>query len=385
MRSSKCGIELISGRRRGWGLGDDRRLLRRRGGGTWISTTRACSGMGRDLGGVCSTDASNSIRLCSLSSPMGTTRPELESVTFRCAECRQRFTRPPDRVEDAPEQDWHPWRYFARCTNCGEEAEQAYWERNLLKAYTRATGPRTPEGIAATSKNIEGPRTPEQTRRTRFNAMKHGLYAKTATYFPARPGRYDQCEGCVHLEHETCLEDGVCLRRTEGFMRHHIAFEQGDPQPLLSIRATTHAGLQAIVDDMILAIVSRGVELAVPEIEWNPETKAFETLQYYDSKSGTMRDVMKVSSHPLLRNLIDFVQRNGLTLTDMDMTPKVQKEQELLSGHLAIESQDRESMGAFRTNQDEQLEKMRAMIERSQRRVGADPILIEHDGGDDSG
>lgn len=44
--------------------------------------------------------------------------------------------------------------YFCKCPVCGKEAEQASWKKAL---------------------------------RTRFNGIRHGLSAKTATYFPAKP------------------------------------------------------------------------------------------------------------------------------------------------------------------------------------------------------
>jgi hypothetical protein len=56
--------------------------------------------------------------------------------------------------------------------------------------------PVTAEGKAAAAKNLEGHPTPQESRLTRFNAMKHGMEARTATYFPAKPGKYAFCEGC---------------------------------------------------------------------------------------------------------------------------------------------------------------------------------------------
>ncbi|MCW5627162.1 MAG: hypothetical protein KIT73_20765, partial [Burkholderiales bacterium] len=122
----------------------------------------------------------------------------LSEVTFSCRQCYggRTFKASPDRVEDAPEDPVHPWRYFAACPQCGAEVEQAQYERALLKAWLNATGPRTAEGKAATAANLEGHPTAEEALRTRFNAMKHGMSARVATYFPAKPDGYAHCSGC---------------------------------------------------------------------------------------------------------------------------------------------------------------------------------------------
>ncbi|MFN3303133.1 MAG: hypothetical protein ACK44A_05365, partial [Roseateles sp.] len=105
-------------------------------------------------------------------------RDELDRVNFRCGVCRSGFSARPDLVEPAPEEEHHPWRYFAACPTCGAANQpQAAWERSLLKAHQMATGPRTPEGLAASAANLAGHPTAEEALRTRFNAMKHGLNA----------------------------------------------------------------------------------------------------------------------------------------------------------------------------------------------------------------
>lgn len=111
----------------------------------------------------------------------------LDQITFHCDACYRSFKAAPRRVEDEPETEHHPFRYFAVCPRCDAECEQARFERGLIKAWASATGPRTPEGKAASAKNLEGHPTPEEALRTRFNAMKHGMAAKVATYFPAKP------------------------------------------------------------------------------------------------------------------------------------------------------------------------------------------------------
>lgn len=78
----------------------------------------------------------------------------LDQVTFRCGSCKWVFSERPLRIDDAPERAWHPYLYFCKRPVCGEEAEQVSREKAL---------------------------------RTRFNGIKHGLSAKTTTYFPAKP------------------------------------------------------------------------------------------------------------------------------------------------------------------------------------------------------
>lgn len=297
-------------------------------------------------------------------------------VAFVCPLRLHKFEAEPDRTEDAPDRPWHPWAYFAACPTCGDEAKQAGWQRALLKAWVNSTGPRTPEGIAATAKNLEGHPTPEEALRTRFNNLKHGLFARTATYFPARPGKYAHCNGCSHLAGEDCLEVGACLRRTELFLKHHIAFDRQDPTMLLGLRADTQAAVQALVDDMILAIASEGVQLKSPKWYVNPKTGGLGFVEWED-EHGELHRVHDISGHPLLKPLAEFLSRNNLNLDAQGMTPRAQDDNDLMTGHLDGEASEQQDSGEFRRQLTGQLDDIRAMIERSQARTRRDPILIE--------
>ncbi len=57
----------------------------------------------------------------------------------------------------------------------------------------------------------------------------------------------------------------ACLKRTELLLKHQIAFETGDPGLLVDLRAQLHANVQALIDDMILAMAQDGVRLKNPE------------------------------------------------------------------------------------------------------------------------
>lgn len=86
----------------------------------------------------------------------------LEIVCCHCRACGFRFRSEPESVVSAPEKESHPFSYHAHCPECGQLAEQAAWEQNLMIAHANATGPVTEEGI----------------RRCKFNAINHGLITR---------------------------------------------------------------------------------------------------------------------------------------------------------------------------------------------------------------
>jgi hypothetical protein len=309
----------------------------------------------------------------------------LTEVSFRCVSCGQEWTGAPARVEDDPNRPWHPYAYHAQCSACGSPAKQTPKELGLLKAWANATGPTSDAGRAAAAANLKGHPTPEEAQRTRFNAIKHGLTARTATFFPAKPGKYPHCEGCNYYNAE-CVEDPPrhhknppnCLRRTELFMRHHVAFEAKDPSLLMSLRSDTQAALQAIIDDMILAIVADGGP-RVKELKWyHDKDGCFHLAGYKDEDTGEFVQIYELKEHPLLRRLIDFVDRNNLTLADMGMTPKVQDEQDLVRGHLEQQHDTQETLLEYQGKQNKLLEQLAGQIARSRKGIGRDPVLIEH-------
>jgi len=280
---------------------------------------------------------------------MGKPRTDpLPEVDFRCSSCGHRWSGAPEASEEAPDRPWHPWAYHAACPECGEAGEQDPQQRNLLKAWAHATGPRSPEGKAASAANLSGYPTPEESQITRCNALRHGLHAKVATYFPARPGHYPHCNGCPYYDRE-CRPNPpsghenprACLRRTELYMQHQVAFETGDPKILTAKRAETHWLLQALVDDMILAIVSDGGP-RLQEPAWYYDKNGGFHLAGFHAEDGSYHQIYEFKEHPLLKPLIQYIDKLGLTLRDAGMTPKAQDEQDVLEGQLARQERDRQ-------------------------------------------
>lgn len=301
-----------------------------------------------------------------------------DEITFRCKPCNQTWKAKPSRVEDAPDREHHPWRYFALCPQCGAECGQVGWEVGLMAMWAKGVPTPSPEARAASAERFRKmEHTPEMNRRTRFNRMKHGLTAKVAVFFPQRPGGYPHCNGCPYLNQGCGTWDhGACLHRTELYMRHRIAFQQGDPKGLVNLRADLQASIQAILDDMILAIIKTGVEVRSPK--WYTDKDGNFCLAEYTDSEGNPRLIEEINAHPLLKPLFELLSRNNLSLGDMRMTPKAKEEDQELAGFIAHKEQQDEVLSGFAERQTLALESLKGLIENSRTRQARDPVLIEH-------
>jgi hypothetical protein len=305
----------------------------------------------------------------------------LSEITFHCkqASCCRSFKAEPGRVEPAPEQDHHPFLYFAACPSCGAECEQVYWERNLLRAYSKATGPRTEEGKAVSAANLDGHPTPEEALRTRFNAMKHGLSARTATYFPAKPDGYSFCNGC-EVDRVHCKTQPACVKQTEIFMLHHAAFEQRNPKHLMGIYADMQASIFAMVRQILQTIVADGVK--IEQVVWDKDEDGQVRVAEYSDEHG-QRHILRenIMAHPLFKPLGELLSRTGLTLADMGMTQKVIEAEEDQLGRLEQAQEEQEAASAFRTKQMELLSALAEKVQRANKQTESDTKLIEYQQG----
>ena len=299
----------------------------------------------------------------------------LKTVVFRCKACKSTFEAEPARVEEAPaDDDVHAWRYFHPC-ECGAEAQQAPWQRAAMKAWRCATGPKTPEGKAAVRENLRGHPTPEEALRTRFNGMKHGLNARTATYFPAKPDGYAFCASC-EVDREWCRQQPCCEKQTGLFMKHHAAFEQRNPKHLMGIYADFHAALMGTVSECLRRIIGDGVMLHVPKTYVDKDGRCL--VVEYINERGEVCQVHDVMAHPLFKPVAELITRMGISLSDLAMTPRQGEEEAATMGKLQAEAGEQETLAAFEERKVKALEDLSGMIKRANAAKANDPVLIEY-------
>lgn len=301
------------------------------------------------------------------------TKP-LAEITFHCPGCKATLKAAPARVEDDPEAEHHPFAYFAICPACKNEVGQAPWERALLKAWANATGPVTPEGKAETAKNLEGHPTKEEALRTRFNSMKHGLSARTAQYFPARPDGYAFCKAC-EVDREWCGRQAACVKQTQLFMLHHAAFETRDPKHLKGIYADMQAAVTALVQQIIQTIIADGPKLTTPEY-YSHEGICY-VAEFIDGDTKEKKTIYNVQAHPLFKPLEELLSRNNMSLADMGMTTKVIELEHDELGRLQSQSQDRLLISDFMRQTKDSQDALGDMMKRALEKRGRDPVLIE--------
>lgn len=303
----------------------------------------------------------------------------LNRLTFRCSLCRRGWEGAPDEVVDAPEQDWHPWRYYADCPNCGTRNAQADYERRLLKMWAVGTpGPTSAEGKARSAENLKAAHAGDHSI-SRFNAMKHGIYAQQRMFFPAKPGIYPHCENCEYL-HNGCETGMPCQKRAELFFRHFLAVENNDPRLLNPLNAQLQANIRALTDDMILDIIRRGVTLEAPKTSMDKDG-FWHTAQYEDD-DGNVHHIKDVFAHPLLKILGEWLNKNAMSLADMGLTAKAQDEKQEQMGRLAQQESAKENLLEYQARQTAALEGLSVLIERSREKTAADPVLVEYQQGE---
>lgn len=284
--------------------------------------------------------------------------------------CGFRFEAEPEKEQDG--------RIVATCPACGELASQAAWQVNLMRAAGLQTGPKTAEGKIASASNLEGYPTKDQQVITRFNAMQSGVFAKTATVFPAKPGKYPDCKVCPHFNEDhpsesDCVPHKACLKKTEVFLLNHVAQETQNPEVLRPLMANFQAGTMSILNTMMLEITQKGSLIETPLMWYDKDTGSFIPQKY--TEDGVEKVITEVKANPLLKIFMEFLHKNGMTLTDLNLTPKLQEEQKILGGYTKGDVAP-EDMADILRKQNEQLEAFKNLSQNASTDRQNDPTLI---------
>lgn len=301
----------------------------------------------------------------------------LDQVTFKCGLCTSTFRAKPDLVEDEPATEYHPYRYYAHCPHCASENQpQVGWERALMAAHQAATGPKTQEGKAASASNLAGHPTPAEAHVTRFNALKHGLHARVATFFPAKPEKYAFCSSC-EVDRGWCAAQPACVKQTELFMLHHAAVEQRNPKHLGKIHADILAALTASLQLCLQAVLGDGVVIKTPKVELSRNGNP--VAMTWTDEAGDTHQIYDYHANPAFKPIADLVTRLGLSMTDLGLTQKALDDDEGKGmGTLSLDAGTKESLAAFQARMEQLTDKMAEKLGRASARRRADPVLIDH-------
>lgn len=284
-----------------------------------------------------------------------------ETTHFKCPRCRKVFKDiPPTRVEDAPEEP-HPYFYFATCPACHIEMPEAPFMRTLYRAHQNITGTKSPE---ASARNLPA-------NRTHFGNLKNGIFAKQARIFPARPGKYPECEDCPERESEDCVDAGACLEITKLYMRVEHAVQHKDHKALAGIMAGNQTGLLVMLQRMMRAVDVTGVELKAPMIATYKDS--------YDLvKDESGNQVYEFSAHPLIKPIVELIAKNNMGLADLGLTPKQAGEEERDMGHLSNEERRLQSEEEYAKTLRENSDRLLAMFDVAKQTRKDDPVYAEH-------
>lgn len=243
------------------------------------------------------------------------------ATTFYCRECKKSFSAEPARTEPLPDSP-HPFEYFASCPVCNAECTEAHWHKNLYLAWLNISGTGNP---AASAKNLPS----AGDSRAKFNALKSGLFAKKAQYFPAAVGRYPECEGCATSA--DCEDGGICIEISKIKMIVQRAVDTSDPSAITALTGQIQADVFVMIQRLMSQALRDGVTLTKPLFTSHENRHSF--VKYPD-EDGNVHQVYETTVHPAVRAVAELLQKNNLALGDMLLTQKTAGEQNLGMGFL---------------------------------------------------
>jgi hypothetical protein len=125
---------------------------------------------------------------------------------------------------------------------------------------------------------------------------------------------------------------------------------------------------------MILAISQDGGP-RIHELKWFHDKEGILHLAKWFDEDGKKHQIYEIKAHPLLKQLMDFISKNSMTLADMGMTPKVQTEDEAMQGFLSQQGEDKEAEEQYRQKSLDELNRLQQLIGNSYTKH--EPVTVE--------
>ena len=125
------------------------------------------------------------------------------------------------------------------------------------------------------------------------------------------------------------------------------------------------------------AIVKDGVSRKTPA--WAVDGEGKVVIGEYDElATGQRRRIYEVKAQRLVGGLEDCLSKNGMSLADMGMTPRVIEQEEAALGKLAQDGESQQSLLEYSQRQALALENLADLAKRANAKKQQDPVLIEY-------
>jgi hypothetical protein len=242
--------------------------------------------------------------------------------------------------------------YFSKCPVCGQPCKEVgYRHKNLMKAWSHASGPKTQAGK----------------ERSRLNGFKHGKY--TSVYHelaPALPGRFPMCKECEYFDDCKSKKWSWCPVNLDPMMRMLKAFKEGKISDLKEFAAINQTKAFNVLQLMFAEIFDKGT-LAPKELRRKVNaTDDEETV------------VLEWQENPLIKRLPAIFEMLGHTADQQTMTPEKNLEGEAVAGFLGAVENEKQSLEQFRLESAKKIESIKSAVMKGNINTKQDPAFKEY-------
>lgn len=264
---------------------------------------------------------------------MNACNKNFQRSTFICGSCGAVFSASIDdfTIEDGIN--------FARCPACDKLAAEAWYCVNLRSGADKKCGPTTAAGKQRASRN----------------RTIHGHYTNSYL-FPRKPGEYPECDHCQDMAECESDRSGYCHRKIEIYNKYLLAVKSGDPDKIRDLVAGNFAGAQQLINHLLRDCFKYGTAIEEPIVARDE-----------DGNPIIVDGVYNLKANPSVGKLTDLMTRLGMTLIEFGITPKGQKERELLQGHLEADAADRSTTTEYRKKHSDRMARIFDEIKDAQR------------------